>query len=45
MAPPEGRYRIELLLNKLRETRSNTEFLMQVAKTTPSAPGQPADDD
>ncbi|MGW6131792.1 transcription termination factor Rho [Cellulomonas sp. NPDC055163] len=27
---------IELLLGKLRETRSNAEFLMQVQKTTPS---------
>jgi transcription termination factor Rho len=26
---------IELLLGKLRETRSNAEFLMQVQKTTP----------
>ncbi|MFC5998134.1 transcription termination factor Rho [Quadrisphaera sp. GCM10027208] len=28
---------LELLLSKLRETRSNTEFLMQVQKTTPIA--------
>ena len=28
---------IELLLNKLRNTKSNYEFLMQVAKTTPGA--------
>ena len=26
---------IELLLTKLKETRSNAEFLMQVQKTTP----------
>ena len=32
---------IELLLTKLRETSSNYEFLMQVAKTSPSAPGVP----
>ncbi len=32
---------IELLLSKLRETRSNYEFLMQVQKTTPTAPGLP----
>ncbi|HEY3436658.1 MAG TPA: transcription termination factor Rho [Actinotalea sp.] len=30
---------IELLLGKLRETHSNVEFLLQVQKTTPSAPG------
>ena len=30
---------IELLLNKLRETSSNVEFLLQVQKTTPGAPG------
>ena len=28
---------IELLLNKLRQSRTNYEFLMQVAKTTPGA--------
>jgi len=26
---------IELVLDRLRKTRSNIEFLMQVAKTTP----------
>ncbi|MBX9246691.1 transcription termination factor Rho, partial [Actinotalea ferrariae] len=30
---------IELLLGKLRETHSNVEFLLQVQKTTPTAPG------
>jgi transcription termination factor Rho len=30
---------IELLLSKLRETKSNVEFLLQVQKTTPGAPG------
>jgi transcription termination factor Rho len=30
---------IELLLSKLRETHSNVEFLLQVQKTTPGAPG------
>jgi transcription termination factor Rho len=30
---------IELLLSKLRDTQSNVEFLLQVAKTTPSPPG------
>ena len=29
---------LELMLSKLRETKSNFEFLMQVQKTTPSAP-------
>ena len=36
---------IELLLNKLRETKSNFDFLLQVQKNTPSAPsGSPYDD-
>ncbi|GAA4345906.1 transcription termination factor Rho [Angustibacter luteus] len=35
---------LELLLSKLKETRSNTEFLMQVQKTTP-VPGKGGDDD
>jgi transcription termination factor Rho len=30
---------IELLINKLRETKSNYEFLLQVQKTTPTAYG------
>jgi len=30
---------IELLIGKLRETKSNVEFLLQVQKTTPGAPG------
>lgn len=30
---------LELLLTKLRETKSNLDFLMQVQKTTPEAPG------
>jgi transcription termination factor Rho len=34
---------IELLLNRVKDTRSNAEFLMQVAKTTPSPGGR--DDD
>jgi transcription termination factor Rho len=29
---------LELLLTKLRETKSNLDFLMQVQKTTPEAP-------
>ena len=35
---------IELLLTKLRETQSNSEFLLQVQKTTPSANGSRDDD-
>ena len=31
---------IELLLGKLRGTRSNVEFLLQVQKTTPTGPGR-----
>jgi transcription termination factor Rho len=29
---------IELLLNKLKETKTNFEFLLQVQKTTPDQP-------
>jgi len=36
---------IELLLNKLRETKSNFEFLLQVQKNTPSAPSGSQYDD
>ncbi len=35
---------IELLQSKLRETKSNYEFLLQVQKTTPTAPGMRDDD-
>ncbi len=34
---------IELLLNKLRETKSNYEFLLQVQKSTPAGPIQDGD--
>ena len=34
---------IELLLNKLRETKSNYEFLLQVQKSTPAGPVQDGD--
>ncbi|HTY73022.1 MAG TPA: transcription termination factor Rho [Actinomycetes bacterium] len=34
---------IELLLSKLRETKSNYDFLLQVQKTTPQANGHTAD--
>ena len=35
---------IELLLNKLRETQSNNEFLLQVKQTTPAVNGARDDD-
>jgi transcription termination factor Rho len=35
---------IELLLNKLRQTQSNYEFLLEVQKTTPSGNGGPDDE-
>jgi transcription termination factor Rho len=40
MSALDAQQAIELLLSKLRETQSNVEFLLQVQKTTPSAPGQ-----
>jgi transcription termination factor Rho len=40
----EQQQSIELLLDKLRQTKSNTEFLLQVAKTTPTAGGIDDDD-
>ncbi|CAB4949936.1 unannotated protein [freshwater metagenome] len=36
---------IELLLGKLRETKSNLEFLLQVQKTTPLSGGGPSRED
>ncbi len=36
---------IELLLGKLRETKSNFDFLLQVQKTTPMSVGSASDDD
>jgi transcription termination factor Rho len=41
LAALDDQQAIELLLSKLRDTSSNYEFLMQVAKTTPTAPGGP----
>ncbi|MGH3472942.1 MAG: transcription termination factor Rho, partial [Nocardioidaceae bacterium] len=35
----DGQQALELLLNKLKDTKSNIEFLMQVNKTTPTASG------
>jgi transcription termination factor Rho len=43
LAALDDQQAIELLLSKLRDTSSNYEFLMQVAKTTPTAPGGPED--
>jgi transcription termination factor Rho len=39
LAALDDQQAIELLLTKLRQTSSNYEFLMQVQKTTPTAPG------
>jgi len=36
---------LELLLTKLRDTKTNYEFLMQVQKNTPSAPAPRSDED
>jgi transcription termination factor Rho len=36
----EPQQAIELLLTKLRDTKTNLEFLMQVQKTTPGANGE-----
>jgi transcription termination factor Rho len=35
----DGQQALELLLNKLKQTKTNVEFLMQVNKTTPTAAG------
>ncbi|MPZ62268.1 MAG: transcription termination factor Rho [Propionibacteriales bacterium] len=37
LAALEGQQALELLLNKLKDAKSNTEFLLQVNKTTPTA--------
>ncbi|MBA2774927.1 MAG: transcription termination factor Rho [Nocardioidaceae bacterium] len=39
LAALDGQQALELLLNKLKSTRTNIEFLMQVNKTTPTAQG------
>jgi len=41
----EGQQALELLLNKLKSTRTNVEFLMQVNKTTPTAASLRGDED
>jgi transcription termination factor Rho len=43
MGALEAQQSIELLLDRLKQTRSNAEFLMQVQKTTP-VPGRSEDD-
>ncbi len=35
----DGQQALELLLERLKKTQTNIEFLMQVQKTTPTAPG------
>jgi transcription termination factor Rho len=37
----EQQQALELVIGKLRETRSNAEFLLQIQKTTPAPPGSP----
>jgi len=44
MGALEPQQAIELLLDRVKQTRSNVEFLMQVQKTTP-VPGRGGDDD
>ena len=40
----EAQQALELLQSKMRETKSNDEFLLQVQKTTPTAPSTRSDD-
>jgi transcription termination factor Rho len=40
----DGQQALELLLQKLKQTKSNVEFLMEVNKTTPTASGLRGDD-
>jgi len=40
----DGQAALELLIGKLKESKSNIEFLLQVNKTTPSASGRSTDD-
>jgi transcription termination factor Rho len=41
----EGQQALELMLDKLKQTTTNVEFLMQVNKTTPTASSLRGDDD
>jgi transcription termination factor Rho len=43
MSALDNQQAIELLLDRLKQTKSNVEFLMQVQKTTP-VPGRDSDD-
>ena len=38
LAQLEQQQALELLLERMKKTQSNTEFLMTVAKSTPSVP-------
>jgi transcription termination factor Rho len=40
----DGQQALELLINKLKQTKTNVEFLMEVQKTTPTAPNGRRDD-
>jgi transcription termination factor Rho len=44
IAALDSQQAIELLLGKLKETRSNIDFLMQVQKTTPMVPQRQVED-
>jgi transcription termination factor Rho len=44
MAALDDQQAIELLLDRLRKTKSNIEFLMQVQKTTPTPDGSAAEE-
>ncbi|MVA76058.1 transcription termination factor Rho [Auraticoccus sp. F435] len=35
----DGQQALEMLLNRMRKTQTNTEFLMVISKTTPARPG------
>jgi transcription termination factor Rho len=41
----DGQQALELLLEKLKSTKSNIDFLMQVQKTTPMSGNGRRDDD
>ncbi|WP_198671939.1 transcription termination factor Rho, partial [Desertihabitans aurantiacus] len=36
----DGQQALEMLLNRMRKTQTNTEFLMVISKTTPARPGE-----
>jgi transcription termination factor Rho len=41
----DGQQALELLLGRLKDARSNAEFLMQINKTMPTVGGSGRDDD